>query len=90
MAISYEYILLGAVFLIVLLAVEGFFYFIAGRQGGSQRRVNRRLKMLASGDDAETVLQKLRRVEDSLQFPFHRRQEVGFFFDARADSDIAQ
>jgi tight adherence protein B len=64
MAIGIEYIVLGAIFLIVILAVEGVFYFLAGGKGGAQRRVNRRLKMLASGDDAETVLQKLRRADD--------------------------
>ena len=63
MAISFDYILLGAVFVIVLLMVEGLFYFINDLRGGSQRRVNRRLKMLGSGQDAETVLQKLRRAE---------------------------
>ncbi len=65
MSISFEYILLGAVFVIVLLMAEGLFYFIGELRGGSQRRVNRRLKMLGSGQDAETVLQKLRRAEDA-------------------------
>jgi tight adherence protein B len=61
MAIDPQYLILGAVFIVVLLLVEGLAYLASDLSGGSQRRVNRRLRMLQSGQDTQTVLQRLRR-----------------------------
>jgi tight adherence protein B len=61
MAVDFDYLILGAIFIVVLLLVEGAFYLVNDLTQGSQRRVNRRLKMLASGQDSEQVLNKLRR-----------------------------
>src|SRR5512145_613705 len=53
-------ILLGLVFLVVLLAVEGLFYFLRDLRGTDQA-VNRRMRLLASGESSENVLLRLRR-----------------------------
>lgn len=56
-----QYLVYGAIFLFVLLGVEGLYYLmIDGRRGGN-RNINRRLRMLASGTDSRDVLHKLRR-----------------------------
>ena len=53
-------ILLGLVFLTVLLLVEGLFYLIRDMRGADQA-INRRMRMLASGESSERVLLRLRR-----------------------------
>ena len=53
-------ILLGLVFLVVLVAVGGLFYFLRDLRGTDQA-VNRRMRLLASGESSENVLLRLRR-----------------------------
>ena len=53
-------ILLGLVFLVVLLAIEGLFYFLRDVRGADQA-VNRRMRLLATGESSENVLLRLRR-----------------------------
>lgn len=54
-------LLYGATFVGVLLLVEGLYLLLRGRRGGYQRAMNRRMRMIASGSDTRTTLQKLRR-----------------------------
>jgi tight adherence protein B len=56
------FIVYAAVFLVVLLAVEGGFYLLADRSSGG-RKINRRLQLLASSGDSQEVLYKLRRAQ---------------------------
>jgi tight adherence protein B len=56
------FLVYAAVFLFVLLAVEGGFYLLADRGGGG-RKINRRLQLLASGVESQEVLYKLRRAQ---------------------------
>lgn len=56
-----QYLIYAAIFLCVLLIVEGVYYLVfASRQGG--KAVNRRLQLLGSGGNSREVLESLRRV----------------------------
>jgi len=57
------YIVYGVVFLGTLLLVEGIYYVFIDVRGGDRERLNRRLRMLASGATRETVLSKLLRTK---------------------------
>ncbi len=61
MSIDPRYILYTALFIGVLLFIEGIYYFIQDYRGGTQATVNRRLRMLASGESSAEILRKLRR-----------------------------
>lgn len=54
-------LLYGAVFVATLLLIEGAYYLIHDLRGGSQRAVNRRMRMISEGTDTHTALRKLRR-----------------------------
>lgn len=54
-------ILYGALFVGVLLLVEGVFLLLRDMRGGPQNAMNRRMRMIASGRDSRATLQKLRR-----------------------------
>lgn len=54
-------ILYGAIFVTTLLLVEGVFYLLRDVHGGAERALNRRMRMIASGNDTRTTLRKLRR-----------------------------
>ncbi len=56
-----QYLVYGAIFLFVLLGVEGLYYLMVDARRGGNRNINRRLRMLASGTDSQAVLYKLRR-----------------------------
>lgn len=55
------YLLYGAVFLGTILLIEGAFSLIADLRHGTRRAVNRRLRMLESGQSSQSVLYHLRR-----------------------------
>ncbi len=56
------YLAYGAIFLFVLLLVEGLYYLLADSRRGGGQNINRRLQMLAAGADSREVLYKLRRI----------------------------
>lgn len=60
-----QYLVYGAIFLFVLLGVEGFFYLVVDARRGGNRNINRRLRMLSAGTDSREVLYKLRRKRSS-------------------------
>lgn len=60
MPIYATYLFYGAIFLSVLLLVEGIYYLVAGRGAGATTP-NRRLRMLAQGGKREDVLVRLER-----------------------------
>jgi tight adherence protein B len=55
------YLLYGAIFFGALLLIEGVYYFMADTHGGPEQTINRRLRMLASGQDGRKVMYTLRR-----------------------------
>ncbi len=57
------YLIYAGVFIGVLLAVEGLFYFLRSMSDGHERNVNRRMRMLSKSRDGRLTLQKLRREE---------------------------
>ena len=54
-------LLYGAMFVGVLLLVEGLFYLVDDLRGGPKAAINRRLRLLESADNTQQVLYKLRR-----------------------------
>lgn len=61
MSIDPRYIVYTALFIGVLLFIEGIYYLIQDSRGGTQATVNRRLRMLATGENSADILRKLRR-----------------------------
>ena len=61
MSIDPRYIVYTALFIGVLLFIEGIYYLIQDSRGGTQATVNRRLRMLARGENSAEILRKLRR-----------------------------
>jgi tight adherence protein B len=61
MPIYATYLFYGAVFLSVLLLVEGLYFLLAGRGSGAAMSPNRRLRMLVGGEKREDVLVRLQR-----------------------------
>ncbi len=61
MSIDPRYIVYTALFIGVLLFIEGIYYLIQDSRGGTQATVNRRLRMLATGESSAEILRKLRR-----------------------------
>ena len=60
MAFDSVYLIYGAIFLAVLLLVEGIYYLSAGSRAGREA-ANRRMKMLAAGASTREVFEALRR-----------------------------
>ncbi len=56
-----EMLLYGTVFVGTLLLIEGIYYLFMEMRGGSQRALNRRMRMLAKGSDSQAILRTLRR-----------------------------
>ncbi len=65
MSIDPRYILYTALFIGVLLFIEGIYYLIQDSRGGTQATVNRRLRMLAAGESSAEILRKLRRQSEN-------------------------
>jgi len=61
MSVYLTYIFYGAVFLSVLLLVEGLFYLLLGPGGSTASSPNRRLRMMAGGTKREDVMVRLQR-----------------------------
>ena len=61
MSIDPRYIVYTALFIGVLLFIEGIYYLIQDSRGGTQATINRRLRMLARGESSAEILRKLRR-----------------------------
>ncbi|RMH45997.1 MAG: pilus assembly protein TadB [Alphaproteobacteria bacterium] len=61
MVLSIEPIIYGAIFVGVLLLVEGIYLTVFGKSISMNRRVNRRLEMLEKGAGREEVLEQLRK-----------------------------
>ena len=85
MIIEPIYLLYGAIFLAALLLVEGLYLLYQDTRGGSSA-VNRRMSMLASGKDSQTVFKHLRRK------PTTKASRLGLFgaWFVRFDRLIAQ
>jgi len=64
MTLSAEPIIYGAIFISVLVLVEGIYLTIFGKSISLNNRVNRRLEMLQGGDRRDEVLAKLRKEMD--------------------------
>lgn len=67
MPISIEYLIYGATFLFAILLIEGLYYLISDIRSDSNF-INRRMKMLSSGDDPSLVLAKLGRHTSAPKF----------------------
>jgi tight adherence protein B len=61
MSVYLTYLFYGAIFLSVLLLVEGLFYLLAGPGSGAAASPNRRLRMLVGGASREAVMVQLQR-----------------------------
>ena len=66
MSIDPRYIFYTALFIGVLLFIEGIYYLIQDSRGGTQATVNRRLRMLARGESSAEILRKLRRQSEKI------------------------
>ena len=78
MPIYVTYLFYGAIFLSVLLAVEGVFYLLAGPGSGAASSPNRRLRLLVAGNSREAVMVQLQR-ERPLPATDHPRNPVAWF-----------
>lgn len=87
MSIYVTYLFYGAIFLSVLLLVEGLFYLLSG-PGGGATSPNRRLRMLVSGARREDVMVRLQR-ERPLPSGDQARNPVEWFVLLIAQSGIS-
>lgn len=78
MPVYLTYLFYGAIFLSVLLLVEGLFYLLAGPGGGTAASPNRRLRMLVGGTKREEVMVRLQR-ERPLPASDHASNPVEWF-----------
>ena len=78
MPVYLTYLFYGAIFLSVLLLVEGLFYLLAGPGGGTAASPNRRLRMLVGGNKREEVMVRLQR-ERPLPASDHASNPVEWF-----------
>jgi len=78
MPVYVTYLFYGAIFLSVLLLVEGVFYLLAGPGSGAASSPNRRLRMLVAGNTREEVMVRLQR-ERPLPSSDHPRNPVEWF-----------
>lgn len=86
MSIYVTYLFYGAIFLSVLLLVEGLFYLLSG-PGGSATSPNRRLRMLVGGAKREDVMVRLQR-ERPLPAGDRARNPVEWFILLVAQSGV--
>ena len=86
MSVYATYLFYGAIFLSVLLLVEGLFYLLSG-PGGGAASPNRRLRMLVSGVKREDVMVRLQR-ERPLPSGEHARNPVEWFMLLVAQSGV--
>lgn len=89
MPVYLTYLFYGAIFLSVLLLVEGLFYLLAGPGGGTAASPNRRLRMLVGGDKREDVMVRLQR-ERPLPSSDHARNPVEWFLLLVAQSGVGR
>jgi tight adherence protein B len=87
MPIYVTYLFYGAIFLSVLLLVEGLFYLLAGPGSGAASSPNRRLRMLVAGNSREAVMVQLQR-ERPLPSSDHPRNPVDWFLLVVAQSGV--
>ena len=87
MSVYVTYLFYGAIFLSVLLLVEGLFYLLSG-PGGGAASPNRRLRMLVSGVKREDVMVRLQR-ERPLPSGDHARNPVEWFIMLVAQSGVS-
>lgn len=85
MSIYVTYLFYGAIFLGVLLLVEGLFYLLSGTAGATSP--NRRLRMLVGGATREDVMLRLQR-ERPLPSGDHARNPVEWFIMLVAQSGV--
>jgi len=86
MSVYVTYLFYGAIFLSVLLLVEGLFYLLSG-PGGAATSPNRRLRMLVGGAKREDVMVRLQR-ERPLPSGDHVRNPVEWFIMLVAQSGV--
>lgn len=87
MPVYLTYLFYGAIFLSVLLLVEGLFYLLAGPGGGTAASPNRRLRMLVGGDKRDQVMVRLQR-ERPLPSSDHARSPYEWFILLIAQSGV--
>ncbi len=87
MSIYVTYLFYGAIFLSVLLLVEGLFYLLSG-PGGGATSPNRRLRMLVGGATREDVMVRLQR-ERPLPSGDRARNPVEWFVLLVAQSGVS-
>lgn len=86
MPVYATYLFYGAIFLSVLLLVEGLFYLLSG-PGGAATSPNRRLRMLVGGAKREDVMVRLQR-ERPVPATDHARDPVEWFLLLVAQSGV--
>ncbi|HWA46655.1 MAG TPA: type II secretion system F family protein [Dongiaceae bacterium] len=86
MPVYVTYLFYGAIFLSVLLLVEGLFYLLSG-SGGSATSPNRRLRMLVGGAKRQDVMIRLQR-ERPVPASDHARNPVEWFLLLVAQSGV--
>lgn len=86
MSVYVTYLFYGAIFLSVLLLVEGIFYLLSGPRGGATS-ANRRLRMLVGGAKREDVMVRLQR-ERPLPSGDRARNPVEWFVLLVAQSGV--
>ncbi|HEY1385746.1 MAG TPA: type II secretion system F family protein [Dongiaceae bacterium] len=87
MSVYVTYLFYGAIFLSVLLLVEGLFYLLAGPGSGAAASPNRRLRMLVGGNSREAVMVQLQR-ERPLPASDHPRNPVEWFLLVVSQSGV--
>jgi tight adherence protein B len=87
MPIYVTYLFYGAIFLSVLLLVEGVFYLLSGPGSRAASSPNRRLRMLVAGNSREEVMVRLQR-ERPLPSGDHARNPVEWFLLLVAQSGV--
>ena len=87
MSVYVTYLFYGAIFLSVLLLVEGLFYLLSG-PGGGATSPNRRLRMLVGGAKREDVMVRLQR-ERPLPSGDRARNPVEWFILLVAQSGVS-
>lgn len=87
MPVYLTYLFYGAIFLSVLLLVEGLFYLLAGPGGGTAASPNRRLRMLVGGNTRDEVMVRLQR-ERPLPASDHARNPLEWFLLLVSQSGI--
>ena len=87
MPVYLTYLFYGAIFLSVLLLVEGLFYLLGGPGGGDAASPNRRLRMLVGGEERQQVMVRLQR-ERPLPATDHARNPAEWFIFLISQSGV--